>query len=146
MRPSRFLLGVGIGAWILVVLLITLFPAVWEDSLDTRILHPIPFQEVFEELQEHDGVFSITIVEMIGNLILLLPLGLLLAFQWPAWWNAKRVVTLAAVFSTAIEGIQFSVRLGRTASATDVLLNTAGAGLGYIIVRLVRRRRRASRR
>ena len=50
--------------------------------------------------------------------------------------DAPRVLS-AAAFSTAIEVTQGLTALGRTAQLTDVLMDTLGAWLGWLLVRRV---------
>ena len=47
------------------------------------------------------------------------------------------MVLSAAAFSTAIEVTQGLTALGRTAQLTDVLMDTLGAWLGWLLVRRV---------
>ncbi|WP_317452075.1 MULTISPECIES: VanZ family protein [unclassified Streptomyces] len=46
----------------------------------------------------------------------------------------------ASVVSLAVEASQYALRLGRVSSVDDVLLNTAGAALGALLVRRWSRR------
>lgn len=75
--------------------------------------------------------------QMIGNLVLLLPFGLLgpVAVPWlDRWW---RVVIVALALSSAVELAQLWVP-DRSADVDDVLLNVVGAMLGYGTVTLLR--------
>lgn len=75
--------------------------------------------------------------QMIGNLVLLLPFGLLgpVAVPWlDRWW---RVLIVALALSSAVELAQLWVP-DRSADVDDVLLNVVGAMLGYGTVTLLR--------
>jgi glycopeptide antibiotics resistance protein len=75
---------------------------------------------------------------LLGNLALLLPLGLLGPIALPAldrWW---RIALVALVYSTAIELIQLAVP-DRSADIDDVIVNVTGAALGWMIYRSGRR-------
>jgi glycopeptide antibiotics resistance protein len=78
---------------------------------------------------------------LFGNLALLLPLGLLGPIALPAldrWW---RIALLALLYSVGIEVIQLAVP-DRSADIDDVIVNLAGAVLGYaafLVMRLFRR-------
>jgi glycopeptide antibiotics resistance protein len=82
---------------------------------------------------------------LFGNLALLLPLGLLGPIALPAlrrWW---RIALVALLYSVAIEVIQLAVP-DRSADIDDVIVNVAGAMLGYlgfVIVRAALRPRAA---
>ena len=79
-------------------------------------------------------------VQVWGNLLLGVPWGLLLPFVAPvAGWRA--MVRYGATFATAIELLQLAISLlygfaYRVIDINDVLLNFAGAMLGYALVRL----------
>ena len=70
----------------------------------------------------------------LGNLALLLPLGILLPLVSQRFLTLKRVLLLALCLSLSIETIQFVLWFfgnARTVDIDDVILNTLGAGLGF---------------
>ena len=69
--------------------------------------------------------------DIVGNIVLLAPLGGLLALRWPRLHPAL-VVILGFVASAAIESAQLVVLTARHASLNDIALNTSGTGLGWI--------------
>ena len=105
-------------------------------------MHAIPFEELFEELRDDDPAPLVVVAEMIGNLLLLFPLGILVPLRWPAMASAGRLLLGAGLLALAVEALQFGLEFGRRASATDVVLNTVGAGLGFATLLLLRRVRR----
>jgi glycopeptide antibiotics resistance protein len=73
----------------------------------------------------------------LGNLVLLLPLGLLGPIALAAldrWW---RIALVALLVSTAIELTQLLVP-DRSADIDDVIVNVAGALLGYAMLKVGR--------
>ncbi|GAA4539032.1 VanZ family protein [Amycolatopsis samaneae] len=70
-----------------------------------------------------------------GNLLLLGPLGALLPLRVPALRSLLRVLCAAMATSTAIEGAQYLIQVGRVTSTDDVILNTVGATLGAALTR-----------
>jgi glycopeptide antibiotics resistance protein len=79
----------------------------------------------------------------LGNLGLLLPLGLLGPIALPAlgrWW---RVLLASLVISVGIEVGQLWIP-DRSADVDDVILNAAGALLGYVAWRAIRALRPAA--
>ena len=72
----------------------------------------------------------------LGNLALLLPLGILLPLVSKRFLTLKRVLLLALCLSLSIETIQFVLRFFgnlRTVDIDDVILNTLGACLGFAV-------------
>jgi glycopeptide antibiotics resistance protein len=133
---------VTIAGWVLIVLLLTVPGNPWEEPSKERLVHAIPFEELFQEVQDDDPRLLIVVGEMIGNLFLLFPLGLLLPLRWPSMASLGRLVMGVGLLALAVEAIQFGLGLGRRASATDVLLNTLGAVLGFATLVLLQRLRR----
>ena len=79
-----------------------------------------------------------------GNLLLFVPMGILAPLRWPRLDHYGRLLAAAALTSAIIEGLQYLLG-GRVASIGDVMLNTAGAALGYGALRVSRAVRRRSR-
>jgi VanZ family protein len=69
--------------------------------------------------------------DVIQNLLLYVPLGLILATRGT---SVRRTLGVAAVFSLAVELLQFAIP-GRSPTARDVLLNALGASFGWLILR-----------
>jgi hypothetical protein len=68
--------------------------------------------------------------QVIGNLLLLCPLGALLPLRVRRLRTLPRIALAALAASVLVEGTQYLIHTGRVTSADDVLLNTAGATLG----------------
>jgi glycopeptide antibiotics resistance protein len=88
------------------------------------------------ELQLTGGLSRFELRQWIGNLLLLLPLGIYGPIRWPALRAAGAVVGVGAAASAAIELGQLGLAIGygfpvRVADVDDVLLNTAGVVLGW---------------
>jgi len=72
---------------------------------------------------------SSDIVPYFFNILMLMPLGFLLPFIWPGLRSIKKVAICAFSLSAGIEFIQlFSLRVSST---SDLIVNTAGAVIGY---------------
>lgn len=80
-------------------------------------------------------------VELLGNLLLFVPLGIHLGLLAPTW-RAGRVVLVAAGLSLALEITQFVTAVG-SSDVADLLVNTIGALAGFGMLTLARRRLRA---
>jgi len=75
--------------------------------------------------------------QWVGNLLLLLPVGLLGPVAFPGmdrWW---RVLVTALMLSSAIELAQLWIP-DRSADVDDLLVNVVGALLGYAILAVLR--------
>lgn len=125
----RLLAGFLLALWLIGGLVLTLRPA-----------HPLPGQVVDDNLVPFDTLAiywrnlgsEFWMRNLFGNLFLLLPLGLLGPIALPAvdrWW---RIALLALLYSVAIELIQLAVP-DRSADIDDVIVNVAGALLGYLV-------------
>jgi glycopeptide antibiotics resistance protein len=139
-HPRVRTLDVAIAASLLVTLVATIPATPWGGHSPPRRVFLLPFQELIKELREDDAALGWVMGEMVANVLLFLPLGFLIPLRWPWWADAKRLLFGAALASLGIESIQFALSLGRTSSTTDVLLNAAGAGVGYLLLVLVKRR------
>ena len=119
--------GLLLVLWILGGLVLTLQPA-----------HPLPSQVVDDNLVPFRtlGIYwrnlgsEFWMRNLFGNLLLLLPLGLLGPIASPAlgrWW---RIALVAPLYATAIELIQRLVP-ARSADIDDMIVNVSGALLGF---------------
>ncbi len=130
----RLLAALLLVVWAVGGLLLTLEPA-----------HPLPGQVVTDNsiplvtiriyLDNLGSPFWIG--QLLGNLALLLPLGLLGPIAVPAlrrWWL---VLPLAVAVSAGIELAQLWIP-DRSADVDDVIVNVAGAMLGFAAYRVIR--------
>lgn len=102
----------------------------------------VPFATIGAQVGSTSGS---ALVQLIGNVGLLVPLGLLGPLVMPSLRRLSRVALVALGTSAAIELVQLlgtSVRfIDRSVDVDDVILNVAGALLGWIIWRAVASRR-----
>jgi glycopeptide antibiotics resistance protein len=119
-------LDVLFGASVLSILALTLSPH--RDSGRSIIL--VPFEQGWHSTRRN--------AEMLANLLLFVPLGLLGPARWSALDGWERLTLAAVPLSTTIEILQYMFDFGRESSTTDVVLNTLGACVGYGILRVAR--------
>ncbi len=81
-------------------------------------------------------------IEFSANVLLFVPWGWWAARGWPRWHGW--VVPAALTISILIEVVQGAALSERTASAADVVANTSGAALGWVLARAARSGRRAA--
>ena len=105
-----------------------LFPAVdWQLQLATLQLHP--FQEILRGLRGGWVLFLV-----IANVGIFIPVGFFTALLWrrPRWWRSLFAGFLTSGF---IELVQFFI--GRSSDIDDIILNTAGAFVGFWVFAVV---------
>lgn len=71
------------------------------------------------------------LLKAVANALLFAPLGAALAFRGI---SIRRALLFGVALSTSIEIVQWFGVPGRTSSADDVLLNTVGTAIGYLLV------------
>jgi glycopeptide antibiotics resistance protein len=127
----RVVARVVLLGWLIGGLVLTLQPAhplpgqVVDDNL-------VPFHTIRIYLANLDSWFWVR--QVLGNLGLLMPVGLLGPVVFPSldrWW---RVFLVALAISTAIEVTQLFIP-DRSADIDDVIVNVLGATLGYAALR-----------
>jgi glycopeptide antibiotics resistance protein len=94
----------------------------------------IPFATLIGQLSGRITAFDVR--NIVGNVLLLLPLGLYVPLRWSGLRTAGRVLVVALVVAAAIElgQLAISTALGfphRIADVDDVMVNAGGAMVGY---------------
>ncbi|WP_067825837.1 VanZ family protein [Nocardia inohanensis] len=87
----------------------------------------IPLLDLFETLLEAS---SNTVVQVVANTILFIPLGFFLPRRFPWFATVPRMLAVGALLSAGLETAQYVLDLGRWSSIDDVLMNASGAGIG----------------
>jgi VanZ like family len=118
------LLDVGLGLWLLVLLIATLPRA---GGQGRRSIELVPFGELYY------GVESTVVARMVSNVFLFVPLGILAPARWAKVDALVRIALIGGSLSLTIELTQFFIATGRQTSVTDLLLNTTGAMFGYLL-------------
>ncbi len=126
--------GIVLGVWLAAGLLLTLEPIVPPAGL-VIVPNAMPLHTIAIYFANLDSPFWIR--QLVGNLLLLMPIGLLGPIAFPALNGWIRVFAAALVFSVAIEFAQLWIP-NRMADVDDVLLNVSGALLGYGILTIAR--------
>ncbi|WP_201716898.1 VanZ family protein [Rossellomorea arthrocnemi] len=97
----------------------------------------IPFHTVISYVFEIDHYnFDTWFYNTIGVVIIFMPLGFLLPKVFSNFNTLKSVLYFSLVMSMSIEIVQFLTRLG-VLDVDDVILNLAGAAIGYLISKLI---------
>ncbi|WP_416071653.1 VanZ family protein [Streptomyces sp. ID01-9D] len=109
---------------------VTLTPSPASEDLVTSNLRPGRSLRQYAE----DYTFLAACKQAGGNLLLGVPFGLLLPFFVPRRLRMIRMTLLTAVVMAVVELIQGALVAGRAFDIDDVILNTAGALLGYFVL------------
>ncbi|GAA0539105.1 hypothetical protein GCM10011581_06240 [Saccharopolyspora subtropica] len=100
-------------------------------------VHPDLGKDVSMALTADPGD-SLPWLQLLGNLVLLLPLGVLVP-QRVRWFdNIGKIALGGLVLAASIELVQFLAITGRVASTDDVVCNTIGATVGGLLLRVPR--------
>lgn len=115
---------------IFILYVMCLFEVVTIQDNNYGLSNYVPFKEIFR----YEFGSRLFIKNIIGNVLLFLPYGYFAA----DYLNSKKIITvsfLTLLVSITIELVQLNI--GRTFDIDDVLLNTLGGMLGYLLYRII---------
>ena len=103
-----------------------------------RVLHRV---QTKERINLHPFLmfrqFRLASTQVIGNLVMLLPLGIYIPLLFPGLSGFFRVFIICLCVSISIELMQLITSV-RSTDIDDVILNTSGAVIGYILYKFLR--------
>ena len=124
--------------------MVTLAPIRWRSDLaryrNNWRPQLVPVWNLVVNLRDGDRVVA-TVAGAAGNVALFLPFGFLLPLLSPRLDRLWRTLGAGFALSAAIELSQLALRGVRRADVNDLLMNTLGAGLGFVAHRLATRLR-----
>ncbi|OKK22956.1 hypothetical protein AMK16_02880 [Streptomyces sp. CB00455] len=120
----------GMVAFSVVLARLTLEPSPASTALTYSNVHP---GQSIRAYLDH-GTFRETMRQVGGNLLLGVPFGILLPVLVPQARGLARVAVCTTVVMTLVELVQGALVTGRAFDVDDVILNTAGALLGYLLL------------
>jgi len=120
----------GLVAFSLLLAKVTLTPSPASEDIVTSNLQPGRSLRQYAE----DYTFLAACKQAGGNLLLGVPFGLLLPFIVPRRLRMISMTLLTAAVMILVELIQGALVAGRAFDIDDVILNTAGALLAYLLV------------
>jgi glycopeptide antibiotics resistance protein len=142
---SQTLILILLAIYLAVVAAITILPTTLSTFRYPRENHVnlIPLDYSFrcflQDPAAHLTAFCVK--NTLGNIALFIPLGVLAPLVSARFRSLGRMLLLAVCLSLSIETIQFVLRFfgnPRAVDIDDVILNTLGAVLGYLLVRRAR--------
>ena len=101
---------------------------------ETPTFNLVPFSDFIRSLDLSRVYIGIALGNLIGNVLLFVPLGVALALRYRGL-GVLGTVAVCAALSIAVEAWQAVSGTGRNADITDVLTNTFGGALGHLVVR-----------
>ncbi len=92
----------------------------------------IPFKSISEFISLTDSPI-LMIRNVLGNIILFVPIGFLMGLLWEKWSKPKNVLLFSLLVPIGIEFIQLFI--GRAVDVDDVILNFAGLMTGFLLAK-----------
>jgi glycopeptide antibiotics resistance protein len=143
-RYFREFLKLAFFLYIVFLLRLTILPAfhIRRGYLSVNL---VPFQTISGYIGSvFSGDVSLGVIRenLLGNIALFVPMGLLAPAIWPRFRRLWKAVLFGMLFSAGIELAQLAFSLlgmlYRTTDVDDVILNTSGALMGYGLYALIR--------
>ena len=101
-----------------------------------RFTNFIPFKTIVEYVQRYiDGYRNLSVLNLLGNFVLFMPMGVLLPCvirKLDRFWKVTLTVLGMVVMVEIVQGI---LRVG-SVDIDDVIFNVVGAMIGYRLIRL----------
>ena len=96
----------------------------------------IPFKTIIEYIQRYqNGFHNLSIVNLLGNFLLFLPMGMALPCLFKKLDRFWKVIICVLVIVVTVEVTQGILRVG-SVDIDDVIFNVGGAMIGYGIIRV----------
>jgi glycopeptide antibiotics resistance protein len=112
--------------WVIGVLLVTLSPAF--PAPGTAHVGLVPGSGTLFVISTGQGLEAV--IEIAGNVLLFVPLGAILRLRGMSFRNS---LLAASLLSAVVELAQFGFAVGRFTEIDDVILNTTGTAIGFLI-------------
>ncbi len=111
----------------------------WEQVQGNLNLIPFRTLKLFTELltDHRPYLVRIALINLLGNVIMFIPLGFLLPWVFRKLQGLLRVLLATALIITAVELIQLFTLVG-SCDIDDLILNLLGAALGYGLHRMLK--------
>ena len=91
----------------------------------------IPFKTIVEYVVRGDSIGGVSLTNVLGNILLFVPMGVLLPVVFTKYNRWHKAILIGAAISTVIECMQYF--FSRSADIDDIILNTLGTMVGYLM-------------
>ncbi|MBQ2642680.1 MAG: VanZ family protein [Eubacterium sp.] len=135
-KTSRLKRKQAVAIVILAFYLTKIFQIVFfSRHINVREIDVIPFDRA--------GGFRLILIYSLANMLIFIPIGTLIPLIHKKLNSWKVVLMIGLVLSLIIETLQYIFACGST-QVEDVIMNTLGAIVGFLIYRLIFERRKSS--
>ena len=144
-RPMKINLRIFLGLYLLLFATLTLFDPLWGrnggfviwnrelfEMYVQNSLNLVPFKTVLQYF--YRGTISQFVVNIIGNLVCLMPLGILLPLNFEKQRRTGIFLMTCVLIVSAVEILQFATLSG-SCDIDDLILNVGGAFLIYLFTK-----------
>ena len=144
-RPMKINLRIFLALYLLLFATLTLFDPLWGrnggfvnwnrelfDAYVQNSLNLVPFRTILQYFSK--GTLSQFAVNIIGNLICLMPLGILLPLNFKKQRRTGIFLLTCVLIVSAVEILQFATLSG-SCDIDDLILNVGGAFLIYLFTK-----------
>ena len=144
-RPMKINLRIFLGLYLLLFATLTLFDPLWgrnggfviwnKELFEMYVqnsLNLVPFKTVLQYF--YRGTISQFVVNIIGNLVCLMPLGILLPLNFEKQRRTGIFLMTCVLIVSAVEILQFATLSG-SCDIDDLILNVGGAFLIYLFTK-----------
>lgn len=129
--------------WVFAVYCVALAALLFGRAQRAGVLNLRPTETICRYLRLLRGDYRvelrlIAVVNLVGNMVLFVPMGYFLPRLWPKTRRLWRCLLLGTAMILCVELVQLAARVG-SCDVDDVLLNLPGIAVGYGLYRLVTR-------
>ena len=130
---KRVIVNILFGLSITGILFVTVFPGYYGIGVP-RIANIVPFIGMYNIMFRSVDI-TVPIRNLGLNIILFVPFGFFLSLKKSSFQKnlMPSVILTGFLFSLFIEVVQFSIPMGRSADIDDLILNTFGTFLGFLV-------------
>lgn len=121
----------------LFIFIVHLFVQTFVVNSGIKDINITPFNIIIKEIIEFNKditSFKTFILNIIGNVVIFVPVGIFAAYLWN--FSLKRTAVFGFLISLTIESTQ--LLLPRTSDVDDLMLNTFGTVIGYFIYKFIK--------
>ena len=123
----------------MVLLIYMLFLSDGRCVMSTYRYNLEPFKEIIRFIKyRHVVGYSAFVINVIGNVVAFMPFGFFIPHIVVKRTGCIKVLSLTFIFTLSVETIQLVSKLGRF-DIDDIILNTLGGILGYILYLIYRK-------